>query len=73
MSTNSPDIFSSIEEHINQRCKEIIDKERKQLNKEFNAKNATMDALLEEISSTKKELDEKERAATAVLIYTKED
>ena len=60
MSTNSPDIFSSIEEHINQRCKEIIDKERKQLNKEFNAKNATMDNLLEEISSTKKELDEKE-------------
>jgi AraC-like DNA-binding protein len=60
MSTNSQDIFSSIDEHINQRCKEIIDKERKRLNKEFNAKNATMDNLLEEISSTKKELDEKE-------------
>ena len=57
-------IFNSIEEHINNRCKEIIDKERQQLNKEFNDKNERVEALLDEIGSTRKELEEKEKGMT---------
>jgi hypothetical protein len=54
-------IFNSIEEHINSSCKEIIDKEKQRLNEEFNDKNAHVEALLDEIGSTKEELENKEK------------
>ena len=60
MSTNPQDIHRSIEEHINKRCKEIIEKEKLRLNNEFNAKNSRVEELLDEIGDTRKELDEKE-------------
>jgi len=60
MSTNPQDIHRSIEEHINKRCKEIIEKEKLRLNNEFNKKNSRVEELLDEISNTRKELDEKE-------------
>ena len=60
MSTNPEDIHRSIEEHINKRCKEIIEKEKLRLNNEFNKKNSRVEELLDEISNTRKELDEKE-------------
>lgn len=60
MSTNPQDIHRSIEEHINKRCKEIIEKEKLRLNNEFNKKNSRVEELLDEIGNTRKELDEKE-------------
>ena len=54
-------IFNSIEEHINNRCKKIIDIEKQRLNEEFNDKNARVEALLDEIGSTRKELENKEK------------
>ena len=60
MSTNPQDIHRSIEEHINKRCKEIIEKEKLRLNNEFNKKNSRVEELLDEISNTRKELDDKE-------------